>query len=471
TVADIHLAHLEGYQSIEHLKRYTTTGMATDQGKTSNLNALSILAELKNLPVSQIGTTTFRPPYTPVDFGAVVGQKTNELFMPKRTTPMHPSHLAEQCIFEDVGDWKRPFCFTQKHETIEQAVRRECMQARQDAGLLDASTLGKIDIQGKDAGQFLDLIYTNLFSKLAIGSCRYGLMLNEHGMVFDDGVTTRLAENHYHMTTTTGGAANVLNWLEMWLQTEWPDLKVYCASVTEQWAVATLSGPKARDILTPLCEFDISHDAFKHMTSRTGKIAGVEGRIFRISFTGDTAFEINVPARFGHYLWQTIRQAGKAYDLCLYGTQAMHVLRAEKGYIIVGQDSDGTMTADDLGLNWIISKKKEDFLGKRSLIRSDIVRKDRKQLVGILVENQNVVLPEGAHLVETLKHAPPMHMLGHITSSYYSPTLKRSFALAVVQRGRERIGEHLYVPLMNGHHQKVKLVNPVFFDPENKRLN
>ncbi len=470
TLNDIKLASIEGYRSVEHLKRYTTTGMGTDQGKTSNLNALSVMASLLDLKIDQVGTTTFRPPYTPVDFGAIAGQNVGHLFIQERTTPMHQCHLDNDAFFEDVGDWKRPFCFPQTSESIHAAVQRECLAVREHAGLLDASTLGKIEIYGKDAGKFLDMIYTNMFSTLRVGQCRYGVMLNEHGMVFDDGVTTRLEEHRYYMTTTTGGAARVLNWLEEWLQTEWPELEVYCTSVSEQWAVATVTGPKAREILSPLCDIDLSGEAFAHMTYQKAQICGVSGRIFRVSFTGDSAFEVNIPARYGKQIWEAIRGSGERHHLCLYGTETMHVLRAEKGFIIVGQDSDGTMTPNDLGMEWIISKKKEDFLGKRSFSRSDTSRQNRKQLVGILPENKNKILQEGSHIVECLKPKPPMDMLGHITSSYYSPNLERSFAMGVIKNGRARLGEVLYVPLMDGTYEKVKVVKPVFFDPNNKRL-
>ncbi|MEM7071934.1 MAG: sarcosine oxidase subunit alpha family protein [Pseudomonadota bacterium] len=471
-LSDVHLAWREGYRSIEHLKRYTTTGMGTDQGKTSNLNALETLADLSGKPIDAIGTTTFRPPYTPLTFGAVAGLAVGSRFVQARTTPMHDLHKG--AVFEDVGDWKRPRYFPIAHETMDQAVRRECLAVRTEAGLLDASTLGKIDIEGPDAATFLDLIYTNLFSSLAVGRCRYGLMLNEHGMVFDDGVTTRLGEDHFHMTTTTGGAARVLNWCEEWLQTEWPELRVWCTSVSEQWAVATLTGPNARAILGQICDLDLADANFRHMSMQTGLVAGVKARIFRVSFTGELAFEINVPARFGHHLWQVLLDCGRDFGLCCYGTEAMHVLRAEKGFIIVGQDSDGTMTPDDLGLGWMVSGRKADFLGKRSLSRSDTMRSDRKQLVGLLCEDEALVLPEGVHLVERADGKPPMKppmaMMGHVTSSYHSPTLGRSFALGVVKAGRARLGETFYAAMMDGTRPPVKLVSPVFYDPENIRL-
>ncbi|MDD9857875.1 MAG: sarcosine oxidase subunit alpha family protein [Gammaproteobacteria bacterium] len=469
TVADIHLAAREGFESVEHLKRYTTTGMGTDQGKTSNLNALAALSEWRGAPIPEIGVTTFRPPYTPLTFGAVAGHERRDLFLQKRTTPMHPWHEQRGAVYEDVGDWKRPLYFPARGEDMAAAVRRECLAARNAVGILDASTLGKIDIVGEHALELLDMVYANAWGGLAVGRCRYGLMLNEHGMVFDDGVTTRLGEHHYHMTTTTGGAARVLNWLEEWLQTEWPGrARVYCTSVTEQWAVASISGPHSRALLAQLCDEPLDGESFPFMSMREFAVAGIPARVFRVSFTGELAFEINVPARFGLALWQKLMAAGEPYGICAYGTEAMHVLRAEKGFIIVGQDTDGTVTPMDLGMDWIVSKNKADFAGKRSFSRADTARTGRKQLVGLLTEDPGFVLPEGAHLVEALGK-PPMKMLGHVSSSYLSPNLGRSIALALVEDGLRRKGETLQVALMDGGGHKVTLTDTVFFDPDGGR--
>ena len=472
TAADIHLAAREGYVSVEHLKRYTTTGMGTDQGKTSNVNALAVMAEIRNAQIPEVGTTTFRPPYVPTTFGAIAGQNSGDLFLQERTTPMHEAHVANGAVFEDVGDWKRARYFPRPGEDMHDAVQRECAQARATCGLLDASTLGKIDIQGEDAAWLLNMIYTNKWGTLAVGKARYGLMLNEHGMVFDDGVTTRIGENHFHMTTTTGGAARVMGWLEEWLQTEWPEKRVYCTSVTEQWAVCTITGPNAKALMAELTDdIDVDPENFPFMAYREGTVAGAPARVYRISFTGDLAYEINVPARFGLAVWQKILERGNSHGLVQYGTESMHVLRAEKGFIIVGQDSDGTVTPMDLGMNWIVSKKKDDFLGRRSHSRSDIVRDGRKQLVGILTEDPNVVLPEGAHLVEKAGR-PPLPMLGHVTSSYMSPNVGRSIAMGLIKDGRNRIGETLLAPMMDGKTvHRVTLCEPVFFDKEGSRNN
>ena len=462
TVADIELAAREGFESVEHLKRYTTTGMGTDQGKTSNLNALTVMSGLRGVPVPEVGTTTFRPPYTPLTFGSIVGHDRRELFLQKRKTAMHPWHERNGAVFEDVGDWKRPWYFPKAGEDMHAAVQRECIEVRKACGLLDASTLGKIDIQGKDSAWLLNMLYTNAWSQLAPGKCRYGLMLNEHGMVFDDGVTSCLAENHYHMTTTSGGAARVMGWIEEWLQTEWPELEVYATSVTEQWAVASLNGPNSAKLLSELTDLPLDDESFPFMSVKDATIAGIPGRIFRISFTGELSYEINVPARYGLALWEALIEAGEKHGLCPYGTEAMHVLRAEKGFIIAGQDTDGTMTPMDLGMDWIVSKKKADFLGKRSFDRSDTSRPGRKQLVGLLTEDPKFVLPEGAHVVESLKSAPPMKMLGHVSSSYMSPNVGRSIAMALIKDGFNRKGQNLNVALIDGSSQKVTVTDPVF---------
>ncbi len=471
TAADVHLAHREGYISIEHLKRYTTTGMGTDQGKTSNVNALAIMAELRGVAIPEVGTTTFRPPYTPVGFGAIAGRNVGAFMDPVRVTAMHDWHVEHGAEFEDVGQWKRPWYYPRDGESMQDAVNREVLAARNSVGVLDASTLGKIDIQGPDAASFLNMIYTNAWLKLPVGSCRYGLMLREDGMVFDDGVTTRLGENRFLMTTTTGGAANVLTWLEEWLQTEWPQLKVYCTSVTEQWATVAVCGPYARHVVGALTDYDkLGPRDFPFMTMREMVIAGIPARVFRISFTGELAFEINVPRRYGLAAWEAVCDAGQKYGITPYGTEAMHVLRAEKGFIIVGQETDGTVTPLDLGMDWIVSPSKGDFIGRRSFRREDTARPDRKQLVGLLTEDPHDVLVEGAQLVETVTAAPPMAMVGHVTSAYYSPNVGRSIALAMVKRGRERIGETLYAPRLDGKGPlEVTVTEPVFYDREGVR--
>ena len=470
TAADLALAHRENYASVEHAKRYTTTGMGTDQGKTSGVNGLAILADLRGEPPAQVGHTTFRPFYTPVTIGTLAGINIGrELFDPVRKTPMHSWHEAHGAHFEDVGQWKRPYCYPREGETVAQAVNRETLAARTSVGVLDASTLGKIDVQGPDAAAFLDRIYTNMFSTLKIGACRYGLMCRDDGMVFDDGVTARIGENRYLMSTTTGGAATVQDWLDEWLQTEWTDLEVYCTSVTAQWASIAVAGPASRALLSELTDADLSNEAFPFMTWREGKVAGVAGRLFRISFSGETGFEIHVPSSYALALWRALFTAGEKYGITPYGTEAMHVLRAEKGFIIAGQDTDGTTTPHDLGMSWIVSKKKDDFLGKRGLQRPDTLREDRKQLVGLLTEDPACVIPEGAHVSPEPDAPPPVPMDGWVSSSYYSPNCERSIALALIRRGHRRMGEQVAVPLPDGV-VRATVVKPVFFDEQGARL-
>ena len=470
TAKDIKLALKEGFQSIEHVKRYTTTGMATDQGKTSNVNALGIISELSNTNISELGTTTFRLPYTPVTFGALAGRHVKEFFDLERTTPMHEWHIENRALFEDVGQWKRAWYYPKDKENFSSALNREVKATRDSLGILDASTLGKIDIQGRDVSEFLNRIYTNAWSKLEIGKCRYGVMLGDDGMVIDDGVTTRLGEYHYLMSTTTGNAASVMSKLEDWLQTEWPELEVYLTSVTEQYGTISLNGPNSRKLMEKLnSEYDFSKDNFPHMSFKNINLCGVDCRVMRISFTGELCYEINVPSGYAKYLWDICIDKGNEFNITPYGTEAMHVLRAEKGFIIVGQETDGSVTPIDLDMDWIVSKKKYDFVGKRALNRSDTVKKDRKQLVGLKTKDPKKVLEEGAQLVETISTLP-MKMVGHVTSSYYSPNLNSSFALALIKGGLEKKGEKLFAPMEN-ETIEVEITDPVFIDPENKRIN
>ncbi len=471
TAADLQLALREGYRSIEHVKRFTTTGMATDQGKTANVNAIGIVADTVGRPLPEVGVTTFRPPFFPVTFGIFAGRDVDDLLDPVRKTAIHGWHERNGAVFEIVGQWHRPWYYSKNGEDLHAAVNREVAACRASLGILDASTLGKIDIRGKDAAEFLNRIYTNAWKKLPVMKCRYGLMLGENGMVSDDGVTSRLAENHFVMTTTTGNAAPVMAHLEEYLQTEWPELEVYLTSVTEQFATATISGPNSRNLLAELSDIDLSETAFPHMGVALGEVAGIPARVFRISFTGEQSFEINVPASYGLTLWQTLYRAGEKYSITPYGTEAMHVLRAEKGFIIVGQETDGSVTPIDLDMGWIVSKTK-DFVGKRSLSRPDMVKSDRKQLVGILTEDPSVVLPEGAQLVEEVLDTRPLAMLGHVSSSYYSPNCGHSIALALVKGGLARKGQKLYAPVADGRVIACRVAeSPVFFDPKGERLS
>lgn len=471
TSKDLLLATQEGFHSIEHVKRYTTTGMATDQGKTSNMNALSIVAAALGRPVPAVGLTTFRPPFTPVTFGTLAAYSRGVLFDPVRTTPVHGWAAACGAVFEDVGLWKRARYFPRGSEGMHAAVARECRTVRAAVGLFDASTLGKIEVVGPDAAEFMNRMYVNAWTKLAPGRCRYGLMLGENGFLLDDGVAGRLAPDRFHVTTTTGGAPRVLALMEDFLQTEWPDLRVWLTSVTEQWAVLAVQGPRARDVLVPLVDrLDIGAAAMPHMSVAAGSIQGVPMRLFRVSFTGELGFEVNVPAGHALAVWEALHARVEALGGCAYGTEAMHVLRAEKGYIIVGQESDGTVTLGDLGLDWAIGKAKRDFVGKRSLDRPDMTAAGRRQLVGLLTADPACVLDEGAQLTEHAAAPAGTRSLGHVTSSYGEATLGRSIALAMLADGRARRGDTLYVQRAGGS-MAVRVTDPVFLDPEGVRLN
>ncbi|GAC1334683.1 MAG: sarcosine oxidase subunit alpha [Beijerinckiaceae bacterium] len=471
TTKDIELAAREGFESIEHVKRYTTTGMATDQGKTSNMNALDVTAAALGKPVSDVGLTTFRPPYTPTTFGMFAGQSRGDLFDPVRHTPSHEWAAGQGAAFEDVGLWKRGHYFPHASEDMQAAVSRECSAVRQKVGMLDVSTLGKIEVVGPDAAEFLNRIYVNDWSTLEPGRAGYGLMLREDGFILDDGVVARITPDRFHVTTTTGGATRVLAVMEDYLQTEWPDLDVWLTSTTEQWAVIAVQGPQARASIAPLVEgIDLSPAAMPHMSVREGRICGLPTRLFRVSFTGELGFEINVPMQHGCAVWEAVYSAGAFHAITPYGTEAMHVLRAEKGYIIVGQETDGTVTPADVGLNWTIGKGKADFVGKRSLKRPALVAKDRKQLVGLLTVDPSKVLEEGAQIVADPAEPVPMTMLGHVTSAYWSATLGRPIALAMLRNGRARFGRRLFVP-MPSETIEVEVVSSVFYDRQGARLD
>jgi sarcosine oxidase subunit alpha len=471
TSRDLELAAREGFRSIEHVKRYTTTGMATDQGKTSNMNALSLVSDVLNKPVPAVGLTTFRLPYTPVTFGALAGSARGDLFDPVRLTPSDAWARRQGAAFEDVGTWKRAWYFPRSGEEMHKAVARECRTVRTVLGIFDGSTLGKIEVVGPDAAEFLERMYVNAFKGLKPGRCRYGVLLNEAGFVIDDGVIARTEPDRFHVTTTTGGAAQVLNLMEDYLQTEWPDLNVWLTSTTEQWAVIAVQGPKAREAIAPFIEgIDIGNDAFPHMSYAEGRACGHPTRLFRVSFTGELGFEINVPAGAGPEVWEKVAANVEKLGGCPYGTETMHVLRAEKGYIIVGQETDGTVVPDDLGLGWAIGKNKKDFVGRRSLTRPDIVRSDRKQLVGLLTRDPQVQLDEGAQLTQSATPPKGAHALGHVTSSYRSEALGRSIALALIEGGRGLMGQRLFVPMPNGSIE-VEVVSPVFYDAKGDRLN
>jgi len=468
TVADVRRALGTGMRSVEHVKRFTTIGTGSDQGKTAGINETAIIAAQLGQPVGAVGVTTFRPPYVPIPFGLMAGRNRGELFDPIRVTAIHTWHDSHGAVFENVGQWKRPWYFPREGEDMESAVMRECRAARENVAVIDVSTLGKIEIQGPDALEFLNRIYTNAFDNLNIGSCRYGLMCKADGMVFDDGVVVHLDTDRWLATTTTGGAAAVLDWMEEWLQTEWHDLRVRLTSVTDHWAAIAVVGPRSRNVIHSLFPYLASGpDSFPFMAVREAETGAIPVRLHRITFSGELAYELWTPSWYGLALWEAVMAAGEPLGITPYGTEAMHVLRAEKGYIICGQETDGTVTPQDLGMSWIVSKKKP-FIGQRSHQRTDTARADRRHLVGLLPIDRDELLLEGAQLVMEPNVSPPAKMVGHVTSSYRSPTLGRTFALAMLQSGRERIGATVYAPL-NGQLIAAEVTEPIFYDKENVR--
>ncbi|MCI4644782.1 MAG: sarcosine oxidase subunit alpha family protein [Hyphomonadaceae bacterium] len=469
TTKDIRLAVQEGFRSVEHIKRYTTTGMATDQGKTSNINALATSASALGVAPHEAGLTKFRPPYTPITFGTLAALRRDETFQPVRKTPIDPWAEDKGAVFEPVSLWRRARYFPKAHETMHQAVARECRSVREGVGMFDASTLGKIEVVGPDAAEFLNRLYVNAWTTLKPGRCKYGVLLGEDGFIRDDGVIARIAEDRFHVTTTTGGAARVLTMMEDYRQTEWPDLKVWLTSTTEQWAVIAVNGPNAKRLIEPFIEgIDLSDETFRHMSYAEGTIAGVELRLFRVSFTGERGYEINVPASEGLRIWDMLHAAGADHGLVVYGTETMHVLRAEKGYIIVGQDTDGTVTPQDAGLAWAIGKKKPDFVGKRSLTRPDMLLPDRPQLVGLLTADAGKVLEEGAQVVSDW--SATARPLGHVTSSYWSEALGRSIALALVAGGHDAMDTEVTV-VAGRDMASATITGTVFYDPKGERIN
>jgi sarcosine oxidase subunit alpha len=471
-VSDVQLAAREGYESVEHAKRYTTLGMATDQGKLSNINGLSVLAEALDKDILRVGTTTFRPPYTPISMGSIAGEARDAAFQPIRRTPIHDWHETNGADWEPVGHWRRAYCFRQGNETREQAVIREINATRNGVGLLDASTLGKIIVKGPDAGKFMDMLYTNMMSTLKPGRCRYGLMCSENGFLMDDGVVARLNDDTFLVHTTTGGADTIHAHMEDWLQCEWWDWQVYTANVTEQWAQIAVVGPKARKLLDKLgTDIDLGADALPFMGWTQGKIGGFDARIFRISFSGELSFEIAVPASQGLAFWKALHKAGQEFGATPYGTEALHVMRAEKGFIMIGDETDGTVIPQDLGLHWAISKKKPDYMGKRAQERPHMVDPNRWQLVGLETVDGSV-LPDGSYAVAAGENANGQrNTQGRVTSTYYSPTLDRGIAMGLVHNGPDRIGQVIEFNTTDGGLIAAKIVDPVFYDPEGEKQN
>ncbi|NIZ14349.1 sarcosine oxidase subunit alpha family protein [Phaeobacter sp. HF9A] len=475
-VSDVQLAAREGYESVEHTKRYTTLGMATDQGKLSNINGLAVLADSLGAEIPQVGTTTFRPPYHPISMGAIGGEARGEIFQPLRKTPMYEWHDKNGADWEPVGHWRRPFTYLRPGESKHDAVNREVKNTRENLGLLDASTLGKLIVKGPDAGKFLDMLYTNMMSTLKPGKCRYGLMCSENGFLSDDGVVARIDDDTWLCHTTTGGADRIHAHMEEWLQTEWWDWKVYVANVTEQLAQVAVVGPNARKVLEKLNAqagggMDLSKEALGFMEWKDGEIGGFKARAYRISFSGELSYEIAVAASEGQAFWDALMEAGKEFGVMPYGTECLHILRAEKGFIMIGDETDGTVIPQDLGLHWALSKKKEDYIGKRAQQRSYMDNPERWQLVGLETVDGSV-LPDGAYAVgQGVNANGQKNTIGRVTSTYYSANLDRGIAMGLVKHGPKRMGEVIDFPGLDGKIYKAKIVDPVFYDKEGEKQN
>lgn len=471
TASDLHLAHREGFISVEHMKRYTTLGMATDQGKTSNMSGLAIMAADRRVPLTEVGTTTFRPPYTPVSIGALANHSRGQHFQPRRQTPMRAADEAKGAPMNRIGLWERAWYYpATSGETLDAAYKREAAHVRQHVGMCDISSLGKIDVQGPDAAEFLNRVYSNAWLKLPVGKCRYGLMLREDGIVMDDGTTARYGAQDYFMTTTTSNAGKIMTHLEFLLDTQWPDLRVNVTSVTDQWAGMSLAGPKSRAVLQAvLDDIDLSETALPHMGARKGHLQGYPVRVNRLSFSGELAYEVFTPAGYGAAVWTILGQAGGAYDLCFYGTEALGALRIEKGHVS-GPELDGRTTAKDLGLGGLASSKKP-YIGSVMQHREGLTDPNRPSLIGLKpVDRQQKVV--GGSLLLAKGADLSGHGEGHVTSTTYSPALGHHIALGFLIGGQCRIGEHVSaVNLADGRTIDVEIVSPHFYDPEGDRLH
>jgi len=469
-VSDVEIALTEGYRSIEHVKRYTTLGMATDQGKTSNLNGLQLVSNIENKIVPEVGHTTFRPPYTPVTIGAIVGREIGKHSKPTRKSPIHSWHEKNKAVFVDAGVWLRPRYYKQANETLFEGSKREATNVRKNVGVCDVTTLGKIDIKGPDAAELLNRVYTNAWLKLPVGKARYGVMLREDGIVMDDGTTTRISENHYHMTTTTAQAANVLAHLEYYLQVVWPELNVNVVSTTEQWAGAAIAGPNSRALLQKLFpNIDVSNEVLSFMGYVESNLFGIKARIFRISFSGELAYEINVESDNGIFMWEKIMELGREFKIQPYGTEALSTLRIEMGHV-AGSELDGRTIPYDNSLEGMVSKKK-DFIGKRSLNRNAFIAEDRQKVVGVVPLDKKTSIPEGSHLVRDAKAKLPNPKLGYISASCWSVEYDNPFSLAILKDGKNMIGEKLFAmsPLKNKT-IPVEIVSSHYVDPKGERV-
>ena len=475
TVADIELAHREGYRSVEHLKRYTTLGMGTDQGRTSNVNGLAIMAEERGVGIPEAGITRFRPPAVPVAIGALAAGDVGQHFAPKRRTPIHDWHEANGAVFDHAGLWLRPQYYLgpgEDQNDMDRAIAREVTTTRSAVGLVDVSTLGKIDIQGSDAAEFLNRVYVNGWKTLPVGRARYGLMQREDGIVFDDGTTSRVGEHSYFMTTTTANAGPVMSHLEELLQIHWRDLDVAVASVTEHWGAMALAGPRSREVLARVVDgLDVSNEALPFMGVRDTTVSGVHARVFRISFSGELAYEIAVPADYAQFVWERVVDAGESAGLIPYGTEAMGIMRIEKGHA-AGGELDGRTTADDLGMGRMVSSRKF-HVGHAMSRREGLTDPNRATLVG-LVPVDSVSRPRaGSILVADPAAQPPVDKLGHVSSSaWLSPNLPHPVAIGLVRGGKDRIGDTVWAMFpMKNETIEVRIVDPVFYDPDGEKLH
>jgi sarcosine oxidase subunit alpha len=468
TADDVALAARENYRSVEHLKRYTTLGMATDQGKTSNVNALVLMGQLTGRSPGQVGTTKFRPPFKPVTLGALAAGRTGALCKPLKRMPGHAWHEAHAPVWEEFGGWQRPAAYRQAGESLNDAAEREALHVRIHVGLFEASPLGKIELYGPDAASFLDLMYVGTMSTLAVGQARYGLLLREDGVIFDDGIVARLGEQHYWVNTTSGGAERVALAFEEWLQCEYVHHRVLVTPVTSTWGNVTVAGPQAWALLQA-AGFDaaLAPAAMSHMTCREVTHGGVVMRVLRASFSGELGYEINVPARHTQVLLQHLWQAGQPLGVRPYGVEALMILRTEKGYLHLGADTDGTTFPGDVGLDRGIARKAANFVGRRSLLRPVATDADRMQLVGLLPRDCRSRLPVGAHITP---HAPPAAVEGYVTSSVFSPVLGHPIALAMLRRGGQRVGEQVTAYHL-GRAFAAEVVKTPFFDAAGERLH
>ena len=469
TVGDIELAVRENFVSVEHLKRYTTVGMSNDQGKTSNLNALALLASLTDRTIPEVGTTTFRPMYSPASMGSLTAGTNGNQYSPIRLLAAHDWHAANGAEFENYGAWKRPACYRRLGEARDAAIDREVLTVRNAVGLFDGTPLGKIEVKGPDAAEFLHRIYVNNITSLKPGGVRYGLMLSENGIVIDDGVVACLAPDHFLVSTSSGNAERISAWLEEWHQCEWPQLRLVLSPVTTQWAVLTVAGPRARELLSGLaCDIDFSGQAFPHMTIRSGRLAGIPTRVQRVSFSGEVSYEVSVPANSALGLWNSWTSAGAGSHVAPIGLEAILVLRLEKGFLHVGSDTDGTTNPFDIGFATIIGKKAGDFVGRRSLLRPNDTRQDRRQLVGLAPVSPTDSLVAGAHLIRS--EGVTRRSEGFVTSACRSPTLGRNIGLGLLEGGFSRRGDTETV-FDDGRSFAARIVDATFYDPKGERLH